>query len=38
MKSWFQDHDIEMYAKYNNRKSFIPKRFVRTLKNKVRNT
>ena len=34
-KSWLQDSDIEMYSKHNKGKSFVAKRFIRTLKNKI---
>ena len=35
MKSWWQDDDIEMYSKHNERKSVFSERFIRTLKNKI---
>ena len=30
MKSWFQDNDIEIYLTYNEGKSFVAERFIRT--------
>ena len=35
MKSWLEKNDIKMYSAYNERKSVISERFVRTLKNKI---
>ena len=35
MKSFLQDNDIEIYSRYNEGKSVIAERFVRTLKNKI---
>ena len=35
MKSWLQDHNIEMYPTHNERKSGTPERFIRTLKKKI---
>ena len=37
VKSWLQDNDIEMYSTYNEGKSVVAKRFIRTLKNKIFN-
>ena len=34
-KKWLQDNDIEMYSTYNEGKSVIAERFIRTLKNKI---
>ena len=34
MKSFFQDNDIERYSLYNQGKSVIAEKFIRTLKNK----
>ena len=34
MKSWLQD-DIEMYSTYNERKSVVVERFIKTLKTKI---
>ena len=34
-KSRLQDNDIEMYSTYNEGKSVVAERFVRTLKNKI---
>ena len=34
-KKWLTDNDIEMYSTYNERKSVVSQRFVRTLKNKI---
>ena len=33
MKSFFQDNDIERYSLYNQGKSVIAEKFIRTLKN-----
>ena len=30
MKSWLQDNDIETYSKYNEGKSVVSERFIRT--------
>ena len=35
MKSWLQDNDIEIHSTYNERKSAVAQRFIRTLKNKI---
>ena len=35
MKSLLQDDDIEIYSRYNKRKSIVPQRFIRTLKKRV---
>ena len=35
MKSWLKNNDIEMYSTHNRGKSFVAKRFNRTLKNKT---
>ena len=35
MKSFLQSNDIEIYSMYNERKSLIAKRFIRTLKDKI---
>ena len=35
VKSWLQDNDIEMYSTYNEGKSVVAKRFIRTLKNNI---
>ena len=35
MKSWLQDNDIKMYSTYNQEKSVVVERFIRTLKNKI---
>ena len=34
-KKWLKDIGIEMYSIYNERKSVVTERFVRTLKNKI---
>ena len=34
MKSWLQDNDMEIYSTYNEVKSVVAKRFLRTLKKK----
>ena len=34
MKSWLQDNDMEIYSTYNEGKSVVAKRFLRTLKKK----
>ena len=34
-KRWLKDNDIEIYSTHNERKSFVAKRFIRTLKNKI---
>ena len=35
MKSWLQDHGIEIYSTHNEGKSAITKRFIRILKHKI---
>ena len=35
MESWLQDNDIEMSSTYNEEKSVVAERFVRTSKNKI---
>ena len=35
MKSWLEKNDIEMYSTYNEGKSVVAERFIRTLKNKI---
>ena len=35
MKSWLQDNNLEMYSIYNEGKSAVAERFIRTLKNKI---
>ena len=34
-KKWLKDNDISMYSTYNERKSVVAERFIRTLKNKI---
>ena len=34
-KKWLQDSNIAMYSTYNERKSVIAERFIRTIKNKI---
>ena len=34
-KTWLKDNDIEMYSIYNEGKSVIAERFIRTLKTKI---
>ena len=34
-KKWLKDNDISMYSIYNEGKSVVAKRFIRTLKNKI---
>ena len=34
-KKWLSDNDIEMYSTYNEGKSVVAERFIRTLKNKL---
>ena len=34
-KKWLKDNDIEMYSIHNERKSVVPERFIKTLKNKI---
>ena len=35
MKSWLEKNVIEMYSTYNEGKSFLDERFIRTLKTKI---
>ena len=35
MESWLQDNDIEMSSTYNEEKSAVAERFIRTSKNKI---
>ena len=35
IKSWQQDNDVEMYSVYNEGKSVVAERFIRTSKNKI---
>ena len=35
LKKWLQDNDIVMHSTYNEGKSVIAERFIRTLKNKI---
>ena len=35
VKSWLEQDGIEIYSTYNERKSVIAERFIRTLKNKI---
>ena len=34
-KKWLKDNDIEMYSIYNEGKSVVAERFIRTLKTKI---
>ena len=34
-KKWLSNNDIEMYSTYNEGKSVVAERFIRTLKNKL---
>ena len=34
-KKWLSDNDIIMYSTYNEGKSLVAERFIRTLKNKL---
>ena len=34
-KKWLEDNDIRMYSTYNEGKSVVAERFIRTLKNKI---
>ena len=34
-KKWLEDNDIEMYSTYNEGKSVVAERFIRTLKHKT---
>ena len=33
MKSWLEKNDLEIYSTRNEKKSVLPERFIRTLKN-----
>ena len=35
MKLWLDKNDIEMHSTYNEGKSIVAERFIRTLKNKI---
>ena len=35
MKSWLEKNNIEMHSAYNEGKSVVAERFVRTLKNEI---
>ena len=35
MKSWLGKNDIEMHSTYNEGKSVVAERFIRTIKNKI---
>ena len=35
MKSFLQNNDIEMYLMYNEGKSVVAERFIKTLKNEI---
>ena len=35
MKSWLEKNEIEMYSKYNEGKSVVAERFIRTLKSRI---
>ena len=34
-KKWLKDNGIKMYSTYNEGKSVVPERFIKTLKNKI---
>ena len=34
-KKWLKDNDIEMYSIYNEEKSVVAEKFIRTLKTKI---
>ena len=36
-KKWLKNNDISMYSTYNEGKSVVSERFIRTLKNKIYN-
>ena len=38
MKPFLQNNDIEIYSTHNEGKSLTPKRLIRTIKSKFRNT
>ena len=35
MKSWLQNNEIEMYSTFNEERSVVAERFIRTLNNKI---
>ena len=35
LRGFLKINNLEMYSTYNEGKSFVPKRFIRTLKNKI---
>ena len=35
MKSWLEKNDIEMYSPYDEGKSVVAERYIRTIKNKI---
>ena len=35
LKSWPQNHNVEMYSTHNEGKSVVAERFIRTLKSKI---
>ena len=35
MKPWLHSNDFEMYSTYNEAKSVVAERFIRTMKNKI---
>ena len=35
MKSWLEKNDIEMYSTYNEGKSVVAEKFIRTIKSKI---
>ena len=35
MQSWLQENDAKIYWKYNEGKSVVAERFIKTLKNKI---
>ena len=35
MISWLEKSDIKMYSRYNEEKSVVAERFIRTLKRKI---
>ena len=35
MKSWLQNNEIEMYSTFNEERSVVAERFMRTLNNKI---
>ena len=34
-KKWLEDNDIKMSSTYNERKSVVAERYIKTLKNKI---